>query len=533
MKRCLFIFLAALLFLNGCVSSNDPKETSVEIGAQNDYRVFLLEHLQTVTEALDGRYTTLRGFTDQERSYTFRIYWDLDQKKYVVGVDTEAGTDKEILTFQDDRILLYDVEKEIRKGKYKEGGKLELVTDGSFVMEPTAGDKEDILKQLWLYLLKMIHGVSTDATVSGNYGVEAYLKNFTLDQRDTSVQVIYDCGLEGGENKLSWDCSFDHNSRIYAGNTEINWEVAAEPWGYDYRTAGVTGSALKLTGTLEEQKIIAEDESTDWGPLLQAAGILQLQENGTFENIKGEIYMTSESDEAYESYEGWICFDGKEPVKVAIDDSQELVREVTILEDAAFDSGTVLWQLSFDLSCERVNQELEEHGEVIVKVKDPLEALMEGYTPEQAAEDGCVVSIDGEKIAGGQAWLDFVAKAERGEIASVRLYSGHSWTDSNYRIIEVVYNGKQFIASHYSELDSYGKRALTEVYYAYIVYEEGYVSKDGKQTINGYILANSPEVNIEGLYRYFPLGIAYVSDPQSIYYQAALIYSETEETGGD
>ncbi len=77
----------------------------------------------------------------------------------------------------------------------------------------------------------------------------------------------------------------------------------------------------KISGTISQEICPAglseENVQVDWGRFLEAAGHYHAAQTGESlgMTIKGEIYVTG-----YEGgYEGWICLEGMEPIKVLLD----------------------------------------------------------------------------------------------------------------------------------------------------------------------------------------------------------------------
>lgn len=126
----------------------------------------------------------------------------------------------------------------------------------------------------------------------------------------------------------------------------------------------------------------------------------------------------------------------------------------------------------------------------------PLEELQEGYSPREAAADGCVV-LDGTALAAGEApWCDFIAASRAGRSGAVRIYQTYSGQDARYFLKELRYDGKVYTLTFYDSYDG-GEPFLSRREYRYLIHSP---YTPGQNCLDTYLLTDDPEASTERYY---------------------------------
>ncbi len=97
----------------------------------------------------------------------------------------------------------------------------------------------------------------------------------------------------------------------------------------------------------------------------------------------------------------------------------------------------------------------------------PFSELAVGYTPEDAAADGCLVTEGTNIIAGENAWRTFLSLSQAGKPASIRKYNSHlsdGIPDGGYTIYELVYDGEKYSQRYYIKNNGEKSRFFEEEY---------------------------------------------------------------------
>lgn len=155
----------------------------------------------------------------------------------------------------------------------------------------------------------------------------------------------------------------------------------------------------------------------------------------------------------------------------------------------------------------------------------PLEELREGYSPEQAAQDGCVVLKQFELLAGEEIWEAFVQRATAGEAAAVRIYQSYPEQTEEYFLQELRYDGTHYWLRYY-DADGDGQDRLIEERYPYLNRSISYSVQEQSGDRVEYLLADDPEATAEGYIR--ALLSSTVWPEETIYDHCYLIYSAEE-----
>ncbi len=150
----------------------------------------------------------------------------------------------------------------------------------------------------------------------------------------------------------------------------------------------------------------------------------------------------------------------------------------------------------------------------------PLDTLIEGYSAEEAAEDGCVVIDALNLLSGEKIWNDFVNNTKAQKPDAVRLYISYSGEMENYLLEELRYDGSVFRLAHYDWTGDTNELFLNESEYQYMVRSTW--NHQGK-LYDTYLLADSTEVTAEG---YWNSMVSSVYRPEyDIYNNCRMIYN--------
>lgn len=339
---------------SGVSESSSVSETEVDSDQViREERKLSEKTLQLATEKLDEYYTNLRGFYYLTENRTFQVYWDVDWEKYVVTVEKRGDAVNVILNVNSETsVSVDDADEQIGNGNYATGGKMVLLHESKFTMEPTVLDEREQFRYIGGYLLRMISGVGVERSEGKPYGVKAFLPDCNYNSYLTKADVYYGCGYRGAANQLTWDSGFNAQSQFYVDEMRIFSTGELRAWKGDFNQLKSDNCDLFLEGILEETVGPAGGyEFIDWGPLLHAAWMLYQDGRETTEGVmKGDIYL---SDIGGTFYRGWICFDGDEPIKVSTKNENTLAKSLYIFEDAVFsdaETEAALSKLSFELT---------------------------------------------------------------------------------------------------------------------------------------------------------------------------------------
>jgi len=150
----------------------------------------------------------------------------------------------------------------------------------------------------------------------------------------------------------------------------------------------------------------------------------------------------------------------------------------------------------------------------------PLDTLIENYTAEEAAKDGCVVIDALNLLSGEEIWNEFISKINANKPAAVRIYESYSGELENYLLEELRYDGSVFRLTHYDWTEDTNELFLNESEYQYMVHSTW--DNQGR-LYDTYLLADSTEVTAEG---YWNSTVSSVHRPEyDIYNHCRLIYS--------
>ncbi len=122
----------------------------------------------------------------------------------------------------------------------------------------------------------------------------------------------------------------------------------------------------------------------------------------------------------------------------------------------------------------------------------------EGYTPQQAEEDGCVV-VDGSTLLAGEKLLaDFVNDTAMGRPAAMRVYQSYSDPVDSYYVKELRYDGQVYHLQFYDRTGDTGEEFLSQSTYKYFIRD--FYAWNFQPTTGGeyYLLSDNPEVTAQG-----------------------------------
>ena len=197
-------------------------------------------------------------------------------------------------------------------------------------------EKEYLLKVLWRKMLQCLDvdapNVEADTDWNRTYEAEAHLKNFTLDTYKYVIRLGYP------KTRMSAFVYFwpDYITDVRAVYKEANERlqcVLARQTGYSDYTSWIKEARedweLHVHGQVINVPYAQADRFIEgikpytayemWGSVLEVAGNLYDQNNGTIlGNLSGKAVMT---DFDFETVTGtyWICLTGEEPVQVVLD----------------------------------------------------------------------------------------------------------------------------------------------------------------------------------------------------------------------
>ncbi len=97
----------------------------------------------------------------------------------------------------------------------------------------------------------------------------------------------------------------------------------------------------------------------------------------------------------------------------------------------------------------------------------PFSELAVGYTPEDAAADGCLVTQGAKIISGKGAWRVFLSKSQAGKPATIRKYESHltgGIPDGGYTVLELIYDGERYRLRYFIKNNGEESRFFEEEY---------------------------------------------------------------------
>lgn len=145
----------------------------------------------------------------------------------------------------------------------------------------------------------------------------------------------------------------------------------------------------------------------------------------------------------------------------------------------------------------------------------PLEDTVSGYSPEEAASDGCVVLLADGMVSGSAIWDDFIAQTQAGQPATVRLYQIFSEESSTYVVEELVFDGSGYTLRYHDEADPRQTRYACLTRSRYALNPRG-------EAREYFLLSDSPEATAEGYYQHL---LSAVYNPDSLYNRCHMIFS--------
>ncbi len=147
--------------------------------------------------------------------------------------------------------------------------------------------------------------------------------------------------------------------------------------------------------------------------------------------------------------------------------------------------------------------------------------IQTGYTTRMAERDGCVVFEEWHLISGKNYWDDFIASAQEGKSAMVRLYQAASDWKEGYTVKELHYDGEKYLLFFYHEEEETGEEILVRSEYKFLI---GHSYSVGKTHQNIYLLSNSEDATYSD---YVSCNLSSDKDTNdSIYKDCILIYYE-------
>lgn len=149
----------------------------------------------------------------------------------------------------------------------------------------------------------------------------------------------------------------------------------------------------------------------------------------------------------------------------------------------------------------------------------------EGYTPQQAEEDGCVV-IDNSTLLAGEKYLaDFLNDTAMGRPATMRVYQIYSDPVDSYYVKELRYDGQSYHLQFYERTGDTGEEFLSQNTYKYFKRDCYVWDKQTNQTRECYLLFDNPEATAQGYYDYTISSS--VSPEDSIYNHCHFLFSQS------
>ena len=210
----------------------------------------------------------------------------------------------------------------------------EEVSAGPLVADSV--EKEFLLKVLWGKMLQRIDAavanMNEETDWNRTYEAEAHLRPFTLDSYKYAIRLSYPEKLMAAY-VYNWpDYIVDVKAAYKDANEKLQYGLDSK-MGYSKTSSWIREARedweLHVYGQVTNVPYAQADRFIEgikpyipyemWGSVLEMAGILYDQNNGTIlGNLSGKAVMT---DFDFETVTGtyWICLTGEEPVQVMLD----------------------------------------------------------------------------------------------------------------------------------------------------------------------------------------------------------------------
>ena len=201
-------------------------------------------------------------------------------------------------------------------------------------------EKEYLLKVLWRKMLQRLDGAAPNVGDSTDwnrtYEAEIHLHNFSLDTIKYGIHLIYPKSIiktfvefwpedisdvraeyRNADEKLQ--AILDEKLEYEEGNDFVDSRIASFREQSELHVSGKVTNISYEQADLFIEGIKPYTAYMMWGSILQLAGGLYEQKNGTIlGNLSGKAVMTAfDFDTVTGTY--WICLTGEEPVQVVVD----------------------------------------------------------------------------------------------------------------------------------------------------------------------------------------------------------------------
>ena len=350
--KCITLMIMSLSFLSGCSIASQPAETVPSTSLAEN-------------EQVEG--TVTAGGDEELVDAT-------------MGGEDEAYTSAAV-SAEDDEVT--DGATEGEEGTFSESAD---ETNGSELDETAESlavgsiEKEFMLRTLWGKMLKEID--ATSASIEDNndwnrtYEVEAYLRNFTMDEFEYGIELVYP-ETAMVSYVYYWpdyiqnvrECYREADTKLQvAYDGKLEYELAIKN---SYISKALDESVLQVTGQVINESYADADIFIEgirpytayamWGSVLEVAGQLYQENSGTIlGELAGKAVMTNFDVETLTGTY-WICLDDAEPVQAVLKFANyDCVKYTLDVNEAAVFDASELEQgwmgLEFDLFTTQTNK---------------------------------------------------------------------------------------------------------------------------------------------------------------------------------